>query len=371
MMPISVSVIIPVYNVAQYLPACLDSILSQTLSNVEIICINDSSPDSSREILAAYAERDDRLVIQDHDQNRGLAAARNTGLDFCSGEYVFFLDSDDILFSEDSLARLFAIAKRDDADEVVGATLRWYEQTGEKVYDYHKDYLLENLASVRFEDFPLLRHNAIACNKLLRRSFLEEHGLRFENDLRKFEDNVFSWKAHLLARSISLTLEPTYLHRIRPGDQEKSIMQYKGDDVENHVRAVGYMLDFLKGDSRFTVLRHYFDRYFFTWCYLDVQELAGRNPTDRRKIELLNMYLPVLVQVPTTSLVENIMPGRYRKGLQLMQQEQFAEAWQVFVVENFQASCQQGTVAGTPGPRSSLRSRFLGKMNGLLKKIAG
>lgn len=370
-MRISVSVIIPVYNVEVYLPACLDSVLSQTKNDIEIICINDCSPDSSRGILATYAGRDNRVIVLDHDQNRGLAAARNTGLDYCSGEYVFFLDSDDIFFSEDSLSCLFEIAKIDDADEVVGATLRWYEQTGEKVYEYHKEYLKENLSSVRFEDFPFLRHNAIACNKLLRRSFLDEHGLRFNNDLRKFEDNVFSWKAHLQARAISVTLKPTYLHRIRSVEHAKSIMQYKGGDAENHVRAVEYMLDFLENNPRFHEMRHHFDRYFFTWCYLDVQEVAGWDPTERQKTELLKMYLPVLARVPVTSLSEKIMPGRYRKGLQLMQQEHFAEAWQVFAIKDFQAYLQQGPDGKTGGPKSSKSSRSLGMLNTLVKKITG
>ncbi|HBI14268.1 MAG TPA: hypothetical protein DDY20_01915 [Desulfobulbaceae bacterium] len=370
-MSISVSVIIPVYDVAEYLPACLDSVLGQTLAESELICVNDCSPDCSREILAGYATRDKRIRIFEHEQNRGLAAARNTGLGYASGRYVFFLDSDDTLYSPDSLAALHEIADRDNSDEVVGATLRWNEQTGETQYGYHADYLKGELSSVRFADFPLLRHNAIACNKLLSRAFLEEKGLRFNEDLRKFEDNVFSWKFHLLAQSISQTMQPTYLHRLRSEDRSQSIMQQKERDADYHVLAAGHMLDFLEENPQFEGLRHYFDRYFFTWCFLDIREAASRNPTDQHKKDLLNKYVPVLARVPAASLAEALMPGRYRIGLQLMRDEQFEEAWQVFAVKEFQPELYKNAVAGGRGYRQRKSGNSLGLLNGLIRKITG
>lgn len=89
-----VSLIIPVYNVEQYLNQCLDSVLNQTYSNLEIICINDGSPDKSLDILCDYAKRDNRLKIISIE-NKGLSGARNEGIRMCTGDYVMFLDSDD------------------------------------------------------------------------------------------------------------------------------------------------------------------------------------------------------------------------------------------------------------------------------------
>lgn len=90
-----VSIIVPVYNVEKYLPACLDSLINQTLKDIEIICVNDCSPDNSDIILQQYAEKDNRIKIVNHQQNQGLGAARNTGVQVSSAEYVGFIDSDD------------------------------------------------------------------------------------------------------------------------------------------------------------------------------------------------------------------------------------------------------------------------------------
>ena len=89
-----VSVIIPVYNVSRYLPQCFDSVISQTYRNLEIIVIDDGSTDDSGSICDQYAEKDDRIHVI-HTDNRGLASARNLGLENVSGEYISFIDSDD------------------------------------------------------------------------------------------------------------------------------------------------------------------------------------------------------------------------------------------------------------------------------------
>ena len=95
---IKVSVIIPVYNVEQYLRPCLDSVLNQTLKNIEIICIDDGSTDDSLKILMEYAEKDNRITIL-KQKNKGAGVARNYGMSIATGEYFLFLDSDDF-FSE-------------------------------------------------------------------------------------------------------------------------------------------------------------------------------------------------------------------------------------------------------------------------------
>ena len=96
-----VSVIIPIYNAAEFLGECLDSVLAQTLTDIEVICVNDGSPDNSLEILREYEKKDSRIKIIDQ-KNQGAGAARNHGMSVARGEYLSFLDSDDF-FDRDML----------------------------------------------------------------------------------------------------------------------------------------------------------------------------------------------------------------------------------------------------------------------------
>lgn len=114
-----VSIVVPVYNVECYVEECLQSVCSQTYENLEIICIDDVGSDKSMDIVRLYATKDSRINIVEHEKNKGLAEARNTGLRNLSGDYVFFLDSDDFL-SVDAIERLVRCASMCDTDIVIG-----------------------------------------------------------------------------------------------------------------------------------------------------------------------------------------------------------------------------------------------------------
>ena len=114
-MSMILSVIIPVYNVEKYLAECLDSVCSQTLKDIEIICIDDGSTDGSAAILDDYARRDPRVRVI-RQANAGVGAARNRGLDIATGRYVYFIDSDDWLADKNALSVLCETAEREQTD---------------------------------------------------------------------------------------------------------------------------------------------------------------------------------------------------------------------------------------------------------------
>ena len=118
-----VSVIIPVYNVEQYLSRCLDSVISQNFNDMEIICINDGSKDASLRILEEYAGKDSRIVIIDK-KNAGVSAARNDGIAAAKGEYLAFLDGDDF-WEADCLAKIYQEAEHNHSDIVIFAHNLW------------------------------------------------------------------------------------------------------------------------------------------------------------------------------------------------------------------------------------------------------
>ncbi len=118
-MSVKVSVLVPIYNVERFIGRCLDSLVAQTMGDIEIVLVNDASPDGSMEIARRYARRDSRVVIIDKPVNEGLMMARRTAIEAARGEWIFFIDSDDYMPS-DTIERLYEVATRDRADIVVG-----------------------------------------------------------------------------------------------------------------------------------------------------------------------------------------------------------------------------------------------------------
>ena len=133
---VKISVIIPVYNNEKYLKECLDSVCHQTLTDIEIICINDGSSDGSLNILNEYS-KDDRIIVIDQT-NQGPAIARNRGLDIAKGEYIGFLDSDDIYIDSESLEMMFNAGKEHDAD-MISANLNFLTPKREITHNPHYD----------------------------------------------------------------------------------------------------------------------------------------------------------------------------------------------------------------------------------------
>lgn len=125
-----ISVIVPVYKTARYIPQCLDSILAQTYKNLEVIVVNDASPDNSIDILRRYAAKDSRVKIVDKQVNEGVDRARFSGMEVASGEWLTFVDSDDWLLSDDILDKAHSKAVETGADYVEFCSKRVMDRFG-------------------------------------------------------------------------------------------------------------------------------------------------------------------------------------------------------------------------------------------------
>ena len=209
-----ITVIIPVYNVEQYLRDCLDSMLNQMMFDWEAICVNDGSTDGSVAILKEYAGKDNRIKVI-AQPNGGLSAARNAGMKAAKGEYVLFLDSDDWL--EPNALQTLA-DHLDGADMVCFSGRRFFEETRtyhsadsltEKVYPAGMDYYNEN--ALLHRDFAFV----CAVLRLYKRSFLVEHELRFKESIFH-EDNLFTPQACYYANQVKVIDKCLYNYRVRP-----------------------------------------------------------------------------------------------------------------------------------------------------------
>lgn len=166
-----VSVIVPVYNVAAYLPKCVASIQNQTERDIEIILVDDGSTDDCGDICENYAQNDARIKVL-HQENGGLSEARNTGIHAATAEYLLFIDSDDYV-DTDLVETVYTHAERTDAD-IVAYGYQKVSESGEVSYTYNLPEQLTESA-VRLEDMPdLLFMTPSACNKLFRKALFSQ-----------------------------------------------------------------------------------------------------------------------------------------------------------------------------------------------------
>jgi CDP-glycerol glycerophosphotransferase len=218
------SVVIPVYNVEEFLEECLDSVLAQTFTDYEVVMVDDGSTDRSAEIAQRYVDRDERFRLVSQP-NGGLSAARNTGTANAHGELLVFLDSDDVL-TENAYELLVGALDRTGSDFATGNVYRLT-----KWATVQSPFLARAFAETRLKTHvtkyrPLLADRP-AWNKVWRRSFWDKHGFEFPVG-RTYEDTPVTIPAHFLAKSVDVIAEPCYLWRIREGGTQ-SITQRKRD----------------------------------------------------------------------------------------------------------------------------------------------
>lgn len=206
----SVTVIVPVYNVARFLSECLDSLLLQTFRDFEIVAVNDGSTDDSGDLLARYAAEYPGVVRVFSKPNGGLGDARNVGIERARGEYLSFVDADDTV-EPTFLAELFARAAATDADLVLCGILNVFDDGTPAAYLPEPDMSVFG-SSLSEEPRLLYRVDASACNKLYARELFTRTGIRFPVGLA-FEDlpTVYRWLA--FANRVEKVDEPLYLYR--------------------------------------------------------------------------------------------------------------------------------------------------------------
>lgn len=221
---IKVSIIVPAYNVEGYIEDCLNSLVNQTLKEIEIIVVNDESTDSTPQIIEKYAQKDSRIKIISQ-KNQGLSGARNSGLKIATGEYIGFVDSDDYV-DLDYFEKLYNTAKEYDADMTVASILK-----------HKKDFLKYNAKYSKLICEEKLDKKIKLCqdkkkryfyvwNKLCRHDLLENHNQEFPLG-RVFEDVVFTTKNIYNSNKIVSVPDIKYHYIERAGSIVKSKLSEK------------------------------------------------------------------------------------------------------------------------------------------------
>ena len=211
-----ISIIVAVYNLEKYILRCLESLVKQTLRDIEIICIDDGSTDNSLNILNEFAAKDARVKVISQD-NKGVARARNVGLSKACGEYIQFVDGDDWV-NLNLCEKVYNIANRNDSD-IVMFNVAFYDNVKKNVIpgQFFKmsdwaNHVDENTPHTYKDCVSIFYGNLSAANKIYKKSFIDKIDCKFPENVR-FEDHLFHLHSVFCAEKINILNEKHYYYR--------------------------------------------------------------------------------------------------------------------------------------------------------------
>ena len=212
-----VSVIVPCYNVAPYVVRCLDSLVNQTLSDIEIICIDDKSTDNTLEILNKYAEKDTRINVIASEKNAGVATTRNKGLAIATGEYIGFVDPDDYV-DFDFYEKLYCRAIETNADVTKASVINTDMTTGETALHWGVNIVKKHIAYF----------SSAFWSAIYKHDFLKKYNIKFPDGLLTAEDAVFLTHVGTTTENIAFVDDTAYHYFYqRPGSLDSEFLTHK------------------------------------------------------------------------------------------------------------------------------------------------
>lgn len=272
-----ISVIIPVYNVEKYLSQCLESVIYQSFSNLEIILVDDCGNDNSLKIAQEYKNKDKRIILLHHKKNLELAAARNTGLKNATGDFIFFLDSDDYL-DADALKNAYLEIKESNSDIVITKTIPFKDEDVSKSLNERLKDMEEWFESKTQEYFKITKENfeyaisnfpTVSWGKLFNSSFLKENNLFFVNKNIVHEDKGFFIKFMSRLPKIATIESVGVYYRLR-----KESLTYEIYNNKTHKRKINLRisiqdaLNYIKSNSSKEDKKIFYDSIYGVYdCY--------------------------------------------------------------------------------------------------------
>ena len=289
-----VSIIVPIYNAEKYLQCCVDSLLNQTLKDIEIILVDDGSPDYCPAICDEYAKQDNRVRVI-HKKNGGQGYARNSGLEIAAGEYIAFVDSDDYL-EQNAYHKLYSIANDSKADAIYFSYRRFDEQgntwigtTNDKEIRYQTDEEIRGYMLNMIANNPNAKSERnVSCSQccaLYRNDVIKKYGIRFKSE-REFysEDRLFNLDYLLHSSNIVTIPDALYYYRVNPLSFTSTV---KSDIIEKLYFYYQYLLEMLnankfgvEGYSRTT-------RWFIGYSRNSIRRYVQSSLSKREKMQWL------------------------------------------------------------------------------------
>ena len=262
-----ISIIIPIYNVEKYVAECLNSVISQTYdhSKIECIIVDDCTPDKSMDVvnkIIGEYNGEMTFITRRHKENKGLSAARNTGISIATGEYLYFLDSDDYIYPNSLELLMEGVEKNKDIDMVVG---NFFDERINKLQmNIHNNEMLKSIDLLYFGKME----NKSASNKLIKRKLFSIHDLRFPVG-RYYEDIVLNYQLFSYVDKVYVVSQCTYFYRDNiNGIIRKQSIEKLSKSIDDYLFALDFFISNLNdnlcvGKTAIVVNTYFFVYYLF------------------------------------------------------------------------------------------------------------
>lgn len=240
------SIIVPIYNVEKYLHECVDSILSQTFHDFEIILVDDGSPDACPDICDEYKQKDSRIKVI-HKENGGLSDARNAGLELAKGEYIIFIDSDDYWDDNKALEKIYNIIAERSPDVITWRFKKLFEDSG-KIVPY--GYSISKEKETIFSELLKSRNMAVsAVWKAIKRELFTSSQLEFEKGV--YSEDI-EWCARLLtvAKNIIPSNLDFYVYRQRSSSISHAVGDRNIEHLQIHLQSIETIVTRIEGENQ-------------------------------------------------------------------------------------------------------------------------
>ena len=277
MSEIKISVIVPIYNTEKFLRKCIESIVNQTLQEIEIILINDGSTDNSHNICLEYAEKDPEKIKYINNKNIGCSATRNLGIKLAQGEYITFVDSDDYIEKE-MYEEMYRKALKEKSDIVMCGFKYIFS-------DKKNLFILQN----KYEYLDIRNKPSYVWNKLFKKSLLKNNQIEFSLNTHYCEDLVFSFKNLVLTKKISIVQRPLYNY-ILHGNNSVYNLDKKLDTKISFLEIYNYLEknNFLKNKY---VMKYFFQNFYYSGIKNVFFSLLNPNQVSKGDVKkYINIY---------------------------------------------------------------------------------
>lgn len=243
-----ITVVVPIYDVEKYIKQCLDSLVNQTYKNLEIICIDDCGTDNSMNIVEEYADKDSRIKILKQIENRGQGEARNLGIDNASGEYIYFIDSDDFI-EKNYIKEFVDIIEMENVDFVCNINiLKYYGENDSKNKQLKNKNQFTLDKKLEWNDKLLKVLPISAWCKLYKTDLLKTNKIYFANNKLKFEDFYFWYILKNQLKSVYIFYGSTYFYRQR-NDSTMSVNKYNKNDCFDSLYIIELLYKYYKENN--------------------------------------------------------------------------------------------------------------------------